>query len=229
MNSNSEDDESQVMVMLPVGIGHVFVLLEENDWHAIEKAFTDPHVVDLEDHNGEILSIDLCDSISTAIVKKFSEVPDWGFFCDIESQGVQVLDSICWTQNPEKQKTVEGPFYAKILALIKQFEGKIYDTRAIGLCKSRIQFDYKTKRYNAYLDASGADPVVKFGHEAEFTKTMPTDYITEMVRILNLVPDPAFVPDEEPPKEETKESSLADLSAFDQAFCHDDADKIEEM
>ena len=51
MNSNSEDDESQVMVMLPVGIGHVFVLLEENDWHAIEQAFTDPHVVDLEDHN----------------------------------------------------------------------------------------------------------------------------------------------------------------------------------
>jgi hypothetical protein len=229
MSSSSGEPDSRVLVMMPVGLGHVFVIVESHEWHDIEMAFSDPHVVELDDPNGNVHEIDLYDCVSNAIVKSFDEVPEWSFFFDIESQGVQVFDTICWCQHLDKQITVEGPFYEKILALVKKFEGKLYDTRAVGLCKSRIQFDCKGRRYNAYLNASGSEPVVSFGYEGEEAKTMPSDYVTEMGNILTAAPDPAFVPDESLKKVDTTEVKVADLSAFDQAFCHDDADKVEGM
>ena len=226
MSSDEDAGESRLFVMMPVGIGHVFVLIDENEWHDIESAFADPHVVELDDSNGDVHTVDLADCVSNAIVKNLSEIPTWEFFVDIESQGVQVFDAICWAKNPEKQIIVEAPFYQKMLDLIKDVEGRVYDTRAVGLSKSRIQFDCKGKRYNAYIDASGAEPTVRFGHELELPKKVGTDYIEEIRQILISAPDPAFVPDEEPRKEESKDFSLADLSAFDMAFSHDDADKM---
>jgi hypothetical protein len=218
---------ANVLLALPVGLGHIFVICDRDDWRNVKDSFKDPHEVDLEDQSGRMVTIDLYDVVSNAVVSEFDEDAEGSVFAELEANGVTVFDALCYAMNPDKRDREEANFFTNVMALIKKIEGQIHDTRAIGLVKSRIAFYFRGRKYHVLMDALHVPPTYTFGaDDSSDFEVLTQNYIEEMRNILSKVPDIIGAEvDQEAPTE--KSAEIADLAAFDEAFGICEGDECE--
>jgi hypothetical protein len=209
---------SDVLIALPVGLGHVFVVCKREDWEKVKHSITDTHEVDLEDYEGNTVTLDLYESISNAIVSTYDEDMIGSIFTELDENGIIVFNAMCYANNPDKVLHEEATFCENVMRLIKKWEGRIYDTRAIGLVKSRISFYFRGVLYHVVMDANTSPPTYFFkSDDDEEYIAFSEKYIAEIDAVLTKIPD---VIASENIEDETnlQEEEIADLSAFDQAF-----------
>jgi hypothetical protein len=214
----------KVLLALPVGLGHVFAICDRDDWKAIKDSFKDPHEVEIEDPNGELVTIDLFDVVSNAVVSEFDEDMETSLFAELESNGVPVFDELCYANDPDKKNREEANFFTDVMALIKKLEGRIYDTRAIGVVKSRITFHFRSVTYHVVMDAATVPPTYLFGKDdGGDLNVLSASYISDISEMLSKMPDTITL---DAPQVETVQNpeEIADLAAFDEAFgvCNED-------
>lgn len=226
-DNNVESDD--LLIALPVGLGHVFVICPQDEWHEITQKFIDPYEVELFDDNGEPVTVDLFTAVTGAIVRTCTEDAALSIFGELESHGSVVFDAICYAHDSKKKNVFETKFFTDVLAMIKRREASIYDTRAIGLCTSRIQFYYRGRKFEVIMNAKEEEPVYSFGFVYDDHTKCDNNYIKEMEALLDEITDPVSDPNDNPVVPKVGESDVADLAAFDRAFNFDDVDKFESM
>lgn len=209
---------NNVLLALPVGLGHVFAIVERDDWRNIRNSFKDSHEVDLEDPTGGIVTLDLYEVVSNAIVSEFDEDAESSMFAELEASGVTVFDALCYANDPDKRDKEEANFLTNVMALIKKLEGQIYDTRGIGLVKTRIAFYYRGQMYHVIMNAVELPPTYTFGpDDSSDLHVLSANYIENMNDILSKVPD-VIVESNDQEQKEQNVKEIADLAAFDEAF-----------
>jgi len=211
----------KLLVILPLNLGHVFVVCNAKDWQRLFEAYTnvdEDTCIEVNDLEGNQVSVNIYVAVKSAIFmpmeEAFEELVD-----QLSGSGVEFFDEICYFLHQDTKWNEETNFTRNVLEVIKEYSGHVSDFRAIGLAKTRILFDYKGLKTVVVMDAHELPPKYYIGGDEDELDLCTEDYIKTLKRSLDELEDVEV--DEDVIQTKTtveKDESNVDFSAFDAAM-----------